>query len=130
MYEDIGMPYRIESATFVKASVESTLPCLRLYSPHWALVNITRLGDTKVTDGMFNREYLDGLGRDEVDRFFEIYLPAFERTISVVNEPDLSEARNFEMLAKTLPEVNLTQVFVPLLQVLHSIPEAPSRYSS
>ena len=105
MYEDIGMPYRIESATFVKASVESTLPCLRLYSPHWALVNITRLGDTKVTDGMFNREYLDGLGRDEVDRFFEIYLPAFERTISVVNEPDLSEARNFEMLAKTLPEV-------------------------
>ena len=105
MYEAFGMPYRIANATFFKTSIESALPCLRLYSPHWALVNIVRLGDTNIPDVMFNREYLDGLGRDEVDRLFEIYLPAFEHTIFVVNEPDLSAAKNIEMLAKTLPEV-------------------------
>ena len=105
MYEDIGMPYRMENATFVKASVELTLPRVRPYSPHWALANIVRLGDAKVADGLFDREYLAGLGQDEADRFFEIYLPALERTIAMVNEPDWSEARTFESLAKTLPEV-------------------------
>ena len=105
MYEDIGMPYRMEHATFVKASIESTLLRVRPYSPHWALANIVRLGDAKVTDGLFDREYLSGLGRDEIDRLFEIYLPAFERAIVMVDEPDWSEAKTFESLAKTLPEV-------------------------
>ena len=105
MYEDIGMPYRMEHTTFVKQPVESTLPRVRPYSPHWALANIVRLGDAKAADGLFDREYLAGLGRDEADRFFDIYLSAFERTIAMVNEPDWSEARTFESLAKTLPEV-------------------------
>ena len=105
MYEDIGMPYRMENTTFVKAPVESTLLHVRPYSPHWALANIVRLGDAKAADGLFDREYLASLGRDEANRFFEIYLPALERTITMVNEPDWSEAKTFESLAKTLPEV-------------------------
>ena len=105
MFEAFGMPYRIANATFFKTSIESALPCLRLYSPHWALVNIVRLGDTNVVDAMFDREYLNSLTRDEVDSIFEIYLPAFERTISMVNEPDYSENGIFKMLANTLPEV-------------------------
>ena len=105
MYEDIGMPYRTEHVTFVAAPIKSTLLRVRPYSPHWALVNIVRLGDAKAADGLFDREYLAGLRRDEVDRFFEIYLPAFERTITMVDEPDWSEAKLFESLAKTLPEV-------------------------
>ena len=105
MYEDIGMPYRMEHTTFVKAQIQSTLFRVRFYSPHWALANIVRLGDAKATDGLFDREYLAGLGRDEVDSFVEIYLPALERTIAMVNEPDWSEAKTFEALARTLPEV-------------------------
>lgn len=105
MYEDIGMPYRMEHTTFVKAQIQSTLFRVRFYSPHWALANIVRLGDAKAADGLFDREYLAGLGRDEVDSFVEIYLPALERTIAMVNEPDWSEAKTFEALARTLPEV-------------------------
>ncbi len=105
MYEDIGMPYRMGHATFVKQPVESTLPRVRPYSPHWALANIVRLGDEKAADGLFDREYLAGLRRDKADKFFDIYLPAFERTITMVNEPDWSEAKTYELLAKTLPEV-------------------------
>ena len=105
LYEDIGMPCRLEHATFDKAPIESTLHRIRSYSPHWALVNIVRLGDAKAADGLFDREYLSRLGRDEVDGFFEVYLPALERTIAMVNEPDQSVARTFELLAKTLPEV-------------------------
>ena len=105
MYEDIGMPYRMEHTTFVQVPIESTLFRVRPYSPHWALASIVRLGHAKAADGLFDREYLAGLGRDEVDSFFEIYLPAFERTIAMVNEPDWSEAKTFELLAKTLPEV-------------------------
>jgi len=104
MYEDIGMPYRMENTTFVREPVEATLPRVRPYSPHWALANIVRLGDAKAANGLFDREYLAGLGSDEADRFFEIYLPAFERTIAMVNEPDWSEAKTFDALAKTLPE--------------------------
>ena len=105
MYEDIGMPYRMEYMTFVKDPVESILPRVRSYSPHWALTNIVRLGNAKATDGLFDREYLDGLRSDEADRFLEMYLPAFERTIAMANESDLSEVKNFALLGKTLPEV-------------------------
>lgn len=105
MYEDIGMPYRMENTTFVQKPVESTLPRVRPYSPHWALANIVRLGDAKAADGLFDREHLAGLRSDEADRFFEIYLPALERTITMVDGADWSEARTFESLANTLPEV-------------------------
>lgn len=105
MYEDVGMPYRMEHTWFVRESIEPTLLRVRLYSPHWALANIVRLGDAKAADGLFDREYLAGLRRDEIDRFFEIYLPAFERTIAMVNDPDGSEAETFKLLAETLPEV-------------------------
>ena len=105
MYEDIGMPYRMEHMTFVKEPVESTLPRVRPYSPHWALTNIVRLGNAKAADELFDREYVAGLKSDEADRFLEIYLPAFERTIAMADEPDSSEAKSFELLAKTLPEV-------------------------
>ena len=105
MYEEIGLPYRIEHITFIQQPVESTLLRLRPYSPHWAMVNITRLGNANANDRLFDREYLADLETHEVDRLFDIYLPALERTILMANEPDLSEARNFELLAKTLPDV-------------------------
>ena len=104
-YEGIGMPYRMERTTFQLAPIESMLLRVRHYSPHWALASIVRLGDAKATDGLFDREYLAELKRDEVDGLFEIYLPAFERTIAMVNEPDRSIAKSFELLARTLPEV-------------------------
>ena len=105
MYEDIGMPYRMEHTTFVKDPVESTLPRVGRYSPHWALTNIVRLGNAKAADGLFDREYLADLRSHQADRFIEIYLPAFGRTISMADEPDLSVARSFDLLAKTLPEM-------------------------
>ena len=104
-YEDIGMPYRMERTTYVQAPVESTLLRVRPYSRHWALASMVRLGDAKATDGLFDREYLAGLKRDEIDGLLEIYLPAFERAIAMVNKPDRSDAKSFELLAKTLPEV-------------------------
>ena len=105
MYEDIGMPHRVEHTKFVQAPIESVLLRVRPYSPHWALANVVRLGDAKAADGLFDREYLANLGQEDVDGIFEIYVPAFERTIDMVSEPDWSEARTFELLAKTLPEV-------------------------
>ena len=105
MYEDIGMPYRMEHATFLRGQIESTLLRVRPYSPHWALATIVRLGDAKAADGLFDREFLARLNREEVDGLLEIYMPAFEHTIAMVNEPNWSDARIFESLAKTLPEV-------------------------
>ena len=105
LYEDVGIPYRIHNTVFVNDAVKATLPRVGHHSPHWALVNIVRLGDAKGADWLFDRQYLARLGRDEVDRYFEIYLPTLERTITMVDEPDWSEARTFESLAKTLPEV-------------------------
>ena len=105
MYEQFGMPYRMEHATFVKKPVESTLVRARPYWPHWALVNIVRLADAKATDGLFDREYVAGLSQETADGLLEIYLPALERTIAMIGDADWSEARTFEALAKTLPEV-------------------------
>lgn len=104
IYEDIGIPYRIENTTFVQ-EIKSTLPRLRLYSPHWALVNIVRLGDAKAANGLFDREYLADLSWDKIDRLFETYLPAFERTISMINGSASLEVKTFKSLAETLPEV-------------------------
>lgn len=105
MYEDFGMPYRMENTAFVNAPTKSTLLRIRPYSPHWALVNFVRLGNAEAADGLFDREYLAGLSREEVDRLFKIYLPTLERTIAMLNEPDVSTAKDFDLLAKTLPEL-------------------------
>ena len=104
-YEDIGMPYRMKHTTFLETPIESTVLRVRSFSPHWALASIVRAGDAKATDGLFDREYLADLKRDEVDSLLETYLPAFERTIALVNEPDWTEAKSFELLAQTLSEV-------------------------
>ena len=105
LYEDIGMPYRIGYATFVSEPVKATLPRVGPYSPHWALANVVRLGDAKAADWLFNREYIAGLGQDEADRYFDVYLSALDRTIAATDGADRSEAKIFESLAKTLPEV-------------------------
>ena len=105
MHEDIGMPYHVGHAIFEKAAVESTLPRIRPYSPHWALASIIRLGDASAIDKLFDREYLSNLRSEDVNRLLEIYLPAFKRTIAMVNEPDSSKAKGFESLAKTLPDI-------------------------
>ncbi|MYF52076.1 MAG: SIR2 family protein [Gammaproteobacteria bacterium] len=105
MYEQFGMPYRMEHATFVKKPVESTLIRARPYWPHWALVNIVRLADAKATDGLFDREYVAGLSQETADGLLEIYLPALERTVAMIGDADWSEAKTCQSLAKTLPEV-------------------------
>ena len=105
MYEDFGMPYRMEHTTFLQVPIESIPLRIRRYSPHWALASIVRLGDANAADGLFDREYLAGLKRAGVDRLIDIYMPAFERTIAMVSERDESEAGAFELLARTLHEV-------------------------
>ena len=105
LLEDLGMPYRMESMLFVSEPVKATLSRAGPHSPHWALVNIARLGDAKATDHLFNREFLAGLGRDDVDGYMQTYLAALERTVSMVGDPDWAEAKTFLTLAETLPEV-------------------------
>ena len=105
LYEDIGMPYRIGYATFVSEPVKATLPRVGPYSPHWALANVVRLGDAKAADWLFNREYIASLGQDDADRYFDVYLSALDRSIAATDGPDSSDAKIFESLAKTLPEV-------------------------
>lgn len=105
LYEDIGMPYRMERVTFVSEPVKATFTRVGPYSPHWALANVVRLGDARAADCLFNREYVAGLGPDEADRYFEVYLSALERTVAAIDNPGLSEAKTYESLAKTLPEV-------------------------
>ncbi|MDD9963099.1 MAG: SIR2 family protein [Gammaproteobacteria bacterium] len=105
LYEDIGMPYRVEHGTFVSEAVKTTLPRVGPYSPHWALANIVRLGDAKAADRLFSREYVAKLQQDDADRYFNVYLSALDRTIAATDGPDSSEAKMFESLGKTLPEV-------------------------
>lgn len=106
LYEDIGIPYRIENMVCVSNEIKYALPRIHSYSPHWALVNFVRFADVKVADGLFDREYLAGLGQDEADNFTNIYLPSFEHIISIIEKrPDGTEAQAFERLVKTLLEV-------------------------
>ena len=105
IFEDLGMPYRVERLSFLSESIKATLPRVGPYSPHWALVNIVRLGNTKAVDRLFDREFLGRLGRGEVDGYFETYLAIFERAVRMVDEPDSAMAKTFEPLAETFPEV-------------------------
>ena len=105
MHEEVGLPYRIEHTTFIREPVESLLFRVRSHSPYWALVTLVRLGDARTTDGLFDREFLSSLTIAEVDGFFEVYMPAFERTVGMANEPEWMDAKPFDLLAKTLPEV-------------------------
>ncbi len=103
--EDLGAPYRMEGTSFWPDSLGGTLPRVGPFSPHWALVTIVRLGDAKAVDHLFDREYLDGLSRAQVDEYFETYLGALERTVTMLDESEWSDAKSFRSLAQTLPEV-------------------------
>ena len=103
--EDLGVPYRTEWTSFWPDSFGATLARIAPFSPHWALVNIARLGQAKAADHLFDREYLDGLSQEQVDEYFETYLGALERTVTMFDEREWSEAKSFLPLAQTLPEV-------------------------
>lgn len=105
LYEDIGIPYRMENVSFVDEPVKATLARVGPYSPHWALANVVRLGDAKAANWLFNREFVARLGPDEADQYFEVYLSVLERTVDMIDNPGLSEAKTYESLANTLPEV-------------------------
>lgn len=103
--EDIGMPYHIQGMSFENNMVAKAVARVGPHSPHWAMVNLVRLGDSTAIDGLFNREYISSLNCDQVDSFFEIYLSVLEHTISVANQESLSAMKSYESIAKTLPEV-------------------------
>lgn len=105
LLEDLGMPYRMENMLFESEPVKATLSRTGSRSPHWALVNFARHGDAKAADHLFDRKFLAGLGRDDVDGYMQTYLAALERTVSMVGDPDWSEAKTFVTLAEALPEV-------------------------
>ena len=103
--EDLGAPYRMAGTSFWPDSFGATLARVAPFSPHWALVNIARLGKAKVANHLFDREYLDRLSRAQVDEYFETYLGALERTVATLDKREWSEAKSFAPLAQTLPEV-------------------------
>ena len=105
LLEDLGMPYRTEGMSFFSKPVSATLALVGPYSSHWALVSIARLGDARVVDRLFDREFLQGLGQQEIDGYFDTYLDAFDQAVAAVNDPNWSEGKPFAMLTETLPEV-------------------------
>ena len=132
--EEIGMPYHIQGMSFESNLVKTAVARVGPHSPHWAMVNLARLGDSKAADGLFNRKYVSSLNRDQVDHLFEEYLSVLERTITVANHESLSAAKSYESIATTLPEVfsRLTYKCSPrcresLVQVLKNIYESKQR---
>lgn len=105
MNEGYGFPYRIIHGALDYKRMEATLPLIGPYWPHWALVNIIRLGYEKAPDLLFNREYLSRLSREEVDERINTYIPAFERMLSKIEFLDGNEIKEFNSMAKTFPEV-------------------------
>ncbi len=104
MCEDFGMPYCINNSVSVGNLGELVTSQIRSYNPHWTLVNIVRLGDVKTVDRLFNREYLHELTLNQVDNLFEIYLPALEYAISMINNAESQTSIPFERIANPLLE--------------------------
>ena len=105
MYEAFGMPYRISRTTFAQQHISSTLPYIRPFHPHWALANIIRLGEARNVNLLFDREFLSRHSRQDIDNLLEAYLPAFEHSIKMIDNSGHPVDREFELLAKILPEV-------------------------
>ena len=105
MCEDFGLPYCINNSTSVRDLGELVTSQIRLYIPHWTLVNAVRLGDVKTVDRLFNREYLHELTLAQVDDLFENYLPALECAISMLNNAESQISKPFERIANPLLEV-------------------------
>lgn len=103
--EDAGIPLRIGYASFVSRPVQGTLSRVALYSPHWVLVSVLRLGNAKLADDVFDREFLAGRTREQIDGLVEEYRAALDRTVGVAGGRDWSEAKAHTSLARTLPEI-------------------------
>lgn len=103
--EDIGLPCRVSSTTFVNNSFISTLPGIAKYSSTWALITMLRSGESKVVDELFNREAVLELAVEYSDKLilrFADILKNYQPSPS----SHTSEKKTFEQrLALVLPEV-------------------------
>lgn len=105
-FEESGLPFRIPGMNIGKKSAEGALKRLSKYSPNWAFATLIRIGDSKVTDQLFNRQALLQIGINDVDGLIDEYLNILKSVESDIAEGDGFRVENIGiLLAQLLPEI-------------------------
>lgn len=104
--EEVGLPYQVGNLRMARETASASLQRIAQYSPFWAMATLTRLGDDKVVDSLFNRESVYKFTDEEADQLIQNYLDALEKCRDDIHAGDAFHNQNFAVrLAQLLPEV-------------------------
>jgi hypothetical protein len=104
--EETGIPFRIPMVTLCKKSAEGALKRIANYSPYLSIATLIRIGDSKNTDTIFNREFIDKMTAKQVDLLIEKYLEVLRKAQTEIERGDTFQKDNFGIvLANVIPEI-------------------------
>lgn len=104
--EEVGLPYQVGNLRMARETASASLQRIAQYSPFWAMATLTRLGDEKVVDSLFNRESVYKFTAGEADQLIQNYLDALEKCRDDIHAGDAFHNQNFAVrLAQLLPEI-------------------------
>lgn len=104
--EEVGLPFRVGSYTMATKTALASLQRISQYSLFWAIATLTRLGDTKAVDTLFNRETVYKITSKKSDQLIQSYLDALSKSRDDIHEGNSFRNDNYGVrLAQLLPEI-------------------------
>ena len=104
--EDAGVPFRMPGCTIATKTAAGALSRVAPQSPYWAMATLTRLGDAKAVERLFDRASLARLDTVSVDGLVDRYLRALDLALADIHAGTHIWDQNLGiLLAKIVPEI-------------------------
>ncbi|MDB5122458.1 MAG: SIR2-like domain protein [Mucilaginibacter sp.] len=100
--EECGISPRLPKMTYGKKSLEGALKRITIHSPYWALSLMLRTGNSDLAKYSLNRDLLQSLSQENVNRFLDHYM---EIANTILDELNNGEVFKDSGLTTILPEI-------------------------
>lgn len=104
--EEIGIPYHLPWMTFGKESAKGAIKHIAKYSPYWAFATLVRIGDSELSNSIFDRKSISKMDSEQIDNLISRYLSVLENSKLEIKNSDSFQNSNFaSSLSSVLPEI-------------------------
>ncbi len=103
--EETGIPYNISNHTFNNEIAKDAVKLISNQSPVMAIATIVRIGDVKLLDEIYNRNYLSKIDILQIDSLISNYLNALNNASQDINDGNAFKANFAINMAAVIPEL-------------------------
>jgi len=92
--------------TFGKESAKGAIKHIAKYSPYWAFATLVRIGDSELSNSIFDRKSISKMDSEQIDNLISRYLSVLENSKLEIKNSDSIQNSNFaSSLSSVLPEI-------------------------